>query len=270
MITEFQDGFITKTKLNELVGGINANSERLAELDVIVLTGNTTKTVGVGGDFATLNLAINWCKKVIPNGYKATLNILTGTIIQEYLNFSNVNLRFVEITSIDSTVTIDGNYLIPNLISTYAPFIYSVSSIVPKISFNNTLINEPATSNGVFAFLDKSEMELNYDLTLSGYILNIRLENHSKLTAPSVNILNGTQGVLLFNNSIANMQYSTISTTSTGVYSSWGSNANVVGSTSTATLGFHVSEGGFMEAHGTVGNLSKTENVLTSNGIIFK
>ena len=195
MITQFENGFITKSKLNELVDGINANSEGIVDIktksdNIIVLTGDITKTVGSGGDFATLNLAINWCKKVIPNGYKVKLNILTGTIIQEYLNFLNVDLGFVEITSVDTTVIIDGNYLIPNLILASAPFIYSVSSVVPKISFNNTLINEPATSNGVFAFLDKSEMELNYDLTLSGYILNIRLENHSKLTAPSVNILN--------------------------------------------------------------------------------
>ena len=32
MITEFQDGFITKTKLNELVGGINANGEDISGL----------------------------------------------------------------------------------------------------------------------------------------------------------------------------------------------------------------------------------------------
>ena len=270
MITEFQDGFITKTKLNELVGGINNNTERLAELDVIVLTVNTTKTVGSGGDFTTLNLAIDWCKKVIPNGYKVTISVIGGTIIQESLIFKNVDLRFVEIISVDSMVTIDGNYLVPNLILTYAPFIYSINSIIPKISFNNTLINEPATSYGVFALLDKSEMELNYDLSLSGYILNIRLENCSNLIAPSLNILNGDQGILLFKNSIANMVFSTISTTSTGIYSSWGSNANVIGSTSTATLGFHVSEGGFMEARGTVGNLSQTANTITANGIIFQ
>ena len=33
MITEFQDGFITKTKLNELVGGINANSEDIVDIN---------------------------------------------------------------------------------------------------------------------------------------------------------------------------------------------------------------------------------------------
>ena len=104
MITEFQDGFITKTKLNELVGGINNNTERLAELDVIVLTENVTKTVGSGGDFTTLNLAINWCKKVIPNGYKVTLQLMAGFVWSENISLDNVNLSNVEITSVDSVV----------------------------------------------------------------------------------------------------------------------------------------------------------------------
>ena len=43
MITQFENGFITKSKLNEMVDGINA-------LDIVVLTKNITKTVGIGGD----------------------------------------------------------------------------------------------------------------------------------------------------------------------------------------------------------------------------
>ena len=136
MITNFQDGFITKTKLNELVGGINANSEELEK--IVILTENITKTVGSGGDFATLNSAINWCKKIIPNGYKVIISIIGGTTIQESLIFKNVDLRFVEIISSDSSVvTVDGNYLTPNYILTFAPFIYSENSVFPKISFKS-------------------------------------------------------------------------------------------------------------------------------------
>ena len=81
MITQFENGFITKSKLNELVDGINANSGDIADIktksdNIIVLTGDITKTVGTLGDFATLNLAINWCKKVLPNGYKVTLQLV--------------------------------------------------------------------------------------------------------------------------------------------------------------------------------------------------
>ena len=106
MITEFQDGFITKTKLNELVGAINENSEDISglssdlsnliiEINAKVLTANVTKTVGSGGDFVTLTEALNWCKKLTPNGYKVTISVIGGTIIQESLIFKNVDLRFV-------------------------------------------------------------------------------------------------------------------------------------------------------------------------------
>ena len=58
MITQFESGFITKSKLNELVDGINA-------LDIVVLTEDITKTVGSGGDFATLSRAFEWCSRVV-------------------------------------------------------------------------------------------------------------------------------------------------------------------------------------------------------------
>ena len=58
MITEFQDGFITKAKLNELVGGINA-------LDG--MTANETIYVGVGQTYATLSSALDYAKNKKPN-----------------------------------------------------------------------------------------------------------------------------------------------------------------------------------------------------------
>jgi hypothetical protein len=55
MITRFQDGFITKSKLNEMVDGINANAEDISDLVLSInskiLIGNISKTVGIGGDF---------------------------------------------------------------------------------------------------------------------------------------------------------------------------------------------------------------------------
>ena len=96
MITQFENGFITKSKLNELVDGINA-------LDIVVLTEDITKTVGNGGDFTTLNLAINWCKKVMPNGHTVTLQLVAGFIMAEQILLENVNLGFVTISSIDAT-----------------------------------------------------------------------------------------------------------------------------------------------------------------------
>ena len=124
-ITQFENGFITKAKLNELVDGINANTDKLNEMidginansediveiktksdNIVVLTESVTKTVGSGGDFATLNLAINWCKKVIPNGYTVTLQLVAGFVMAEQILLKNMNLGFVTISSIDATVMV--------------------------------------------------------------------------------------------------------------------------------------------------------------------
>ena len=266
MITEFQDGFITKTKLNELVGGIN-------DINSKTLTANVTKTVGSGGDFTTLNLAIDWCKKVIPNGYKVTISVIGGTIIQESLIFKNVDLRFVEIISSDSSViTIDGNYLTPNYILTFAPFIYSKNSVVPKISFSSILINEPSTSNGSFAFITNgSTLELKQELSISDYPSAIRVEYGSSLIANSIIIYGGTSGVTATEGSRVTMWYSTILCTIYGIVSLQSSNINAIGCVcSNALNGFEVGEGGIISANTSTGTLSQTANTITASGIIFK
>ena len=90
MITQFENGFITKSKLNEMVDGINA-------LYIVVLTEDITKTVGVGGDFTTLTEALEWCKLLNNNGYIVTLKILTGYIFDTQISLSNIDLSFVDI-----------------------------------------------------------------------------------------------------------------------------------------------------------------------------
>ena len=111
MITQFENGFITKSKLNEMVDGINANSDSIAgvnlglsnlitEINAKVLTADITKTVGIGGDFVTLTEALNWCKTLIPNGFTLTLSLLVGYQI-EPLDYTNVNFGFVTLISSD-------------------------------------------------------------------------------------------------------------------------------------------------------------------------
>ena len=125
MITEFQDGFITKTKLNELVGGINA-------LDSIVLTADVTKTVGVGGDFTTITKAIDWCKTLIPMSFKVTITIKSGTILyDENIQLYNVDLSFV-------TINMENNEILQIQLSsdspTYKYFISAQDSVTPYLN----------------------------------------------------------------------------------------------------------------------------------------
>ena len=132
MITEFQDGFITKTKLNELVGGINANSEELVDINARILTADVTKTVGVGGDFTTLNLAIDWCKTLIPMSFKVTITIKSATIFyDENIQLYNVDLSFV-------TINMENNEILQIQLSSDSPsykyFVNAQDSVTPYLN----------------------------------------------------------------------------------------------------------------------------------------
>ena len=109
MITQFENGFITKSKLNEMVNGINANVADTTSINsilsnIVILNSNITKTVGVGGDFATLSQAFEWCSRVIPTKYKVTLQLLTGFKWSELVTINDVDFGFVILTSVDNTV----------------------------------------------------------------------------------------------------------------------------------------------------------------------
>ena len=271
MITEFQDGFITKTKLNELVGGINNNTERLAELDVIVLTENTTKTVGSGGDFTTLNLAIDWCKKVIPNGYNLAL-VITDSVIKEYLFIENCNLGFVEIASANgSTITIDGDYLTSIIINSVY-FIHGKNSIMPKISFNMTLINGSVTYNTEAVLVESnSKIIFGGNVSISNFIYGgVRAEDNSDVKFDVVNISGSKIGITALYNSRITCVASNISSTLKGIQSLWGSNVDAHFCTCSGATGFYVASGGFITANNSTGTLSQTANTITANGIIFK
>ena len=90
MITEFQDGFITKTKLNELVGRINT-------LDS--MTASETIYVGVGQTYVTLSSALDYAKNKKPNrDYKIEIIIKSGTIVSEQLIYENADFGHVIIS----------------------------------------------------------------------------------------------------------------------------------------------------------------------------
>lgn len=271
MITEFQDGFITKTKLNELVDGINDSTERLSELDIIVLTGNDIKYVGVGGDFTTLNSAINWCKRIIPNGYKLRL-VITDSILTEYLFIENCNLGFVEIVSAyDSTVTIDGNYL-TNVIINSVYFIHGKNSIMPKVSFNMTLINESSTYNAEAILVENnSKIIFGGNVSISNFIYGgVRVEDNSDAVFDVINISGSQLGITALYNSRVSCRVSNISSTLRGIQSLWGSNVDAYFCTCSGAIGFYVAGGGFITANNSTGTLSQTANTITANGIIFQ
>lgn len=252
MITEFQDGFITKTKLNELVGGINTNSEELVDINgilanIMILTENTTKTVGSGGDFATLTEAISWCKKVIPNGHEVNLSLLIGFIWTENIVIEDCNFGFVRISSIDSVVYLNT--------TDNTGAITGRRSIMPV--WDILLESTSGTRNGI-----------------SLYGSDMRIKNNK-------GVIGCFQTLILFDNSYVNSDgiisaYSNIGTSfgEIGIYSSEIGCAlkcnelNVVGGTYSGggiyTNGIKVRAGGEIKSYTTIRRFSGTGNINLS------
>lgn len=282
-ITQFQNGFITKNKLNELVDQINTNMVNISgnsddievnttKLALIeILTADTTKTVGSGGDFTTLNLALSWCKKVIPNGYNITLNILSGTTIQEYVYLENQDLSFVTISSVDTTVTIDGDYLTDND-GTFVSFIHGINSKMPIVNFNMTLINESSTYNSIAIYLEENSiMKFGDNITISNFVYEgVRLNYNSSIHFNVVTITGVLYGITAMHGSRVSCTSSTISGTTRGIQSLWGSTVDASDCACSGTTGFYVGSGGIINASSGTGVLSQTANTITSSGIIFQ
>lgn len=292
MITEFQDGFITKTKLNELVGGINA-------LDIIVLTADATKTVGVGGDFTTLNLAINWCKKVIPNGYKVTLQLMAGFVMAEQILLENLDLGFVTISSVDATVMVTSS-AISTVFIVERPIFGGINSIMPVIDVYFKLDNIASSNTisglnleGMLSYCKintgKGFEDLNSrpifswkgaKIKANGFIAKncragIKAANNGEILALSCNIntiYSNPTNVYAHNGAKINISSAVLSTV--GFINIKCENSEVISTYATCSGATYKDvvtiEGGVVKFNNSTGTLSQTANTITENGIIFK
>lgn len=159
MIAQFETNtFIKSARLNELVDGVNGLNE-----NIVVLTANTTKTVGAGGDFATLGLALDWCKKVLSNGFKVNLNILSGHLISEQIILENCDFRFLQIDSVDDTVYMNkaSMTVTPNFVENYSycPAFSLYKTNMGKIN-TKLRLNDTANPNNVLdMYMRDSQVE---------------------------------------------------------------------------------------------------------------
>ena len=302
-IAQFVNGLITKLKLNELVDGINANSTELDK--VILLSADVTKTVGTGGDFTTLNEAINWCKKVVPNGHIVALNLLSGFVMAEQILLENVDLGFVTISSIDTEVVVDKNSIsvIKGVsMALRKPVFYGYYSKLPNINtiFNMNGIVDDAYKDGVFieynSYIKINENKGFKNISGSGVRINV-----GSFASVRESILTARETVISvgFNSNVyAVLSKLTALSSSPVVSCSYSSQANVVLAELTANNAINglsvrnnsnadftsgivsgsvisswvsVEDGSFVTiSNDSTFSLSQTANTLTANGIIFK
>ena len=103
-----------------------------------VINTSVTYTVGTGGDYATLNSAIENVSLKYPqyklSGVRVTLQLLTGFVMQEQLIVDGKDLGWITITAVDATTTVDPAYITVSADGTYAVFAGINHATLPKIS----------------------------------------------------------------------------------------------------------------------------------------
>ena len=122
-----------------------------------VLTSAVTVTVGVSGDYSTINAALAGLTQQFPTyqstSARATINILSGTQLTEQVIVDGIDLSWITITSVDATVT--ENIAVLNSISAthsgvYSPFFCAVNG--GKFPIIDIKISTSRSSGSVVAF----------------------------------------------------------------------------------------------------------------------
>ena len=201
MITQFENGFITKSKLNELVDGINANTDNM-----IGMTANEIIYVGNGQMYITLSSALDYAKNRKPNrDYKIEIIIKSGTIISKQLIYENADFGHVILSSEDTEVNIDVSGFTIAKFGAYKPFFYLNNGNYPLINTifkgNDLFENSSAKYKSIGFVLNNSYLKINDSKGVYNFGYGIQC-SMSKLIALDCNIKNIICGVRANNSHI--------------------------------------------------------------------
>lgn len=231
-----------------------------ANFNSIVST-SETKTIGSGGDFATLTEALTYYAKKYPafanGGTTVTLKILSGTTISEQIFISDIDFSWIKITSDDTTVTISRAAMTQSVEDVYggqAPSVYPFISVrrgkAPIIATN--LAFDSSGSLGSTCILHAME---------GGYI---KVENNKTLTG-------GYYGIVAEDDATIDVSYCTLTGQTTCASIARGAKANLIQSTFSYTnYAIIVNAGAIVQANGTTGTVNIDTNTVTDQGIIFR
>jgi len=245
------------------------------------LTNNIVVTVGNGGDFNTINAALEslvslYYPKYISGGDypTVTITLLPEFVMNEQVLVQSLDLSWITINGIDDETEINRSALTKAFAGGYPAF-GAINGCLPVIG---QLFNMNTSGTGT-------------------YRDGISLRNNSHVTVASgCGIKNaGGRGIFANMNSSASVEAANFSGAgSTGCTASCstidaryvnasGSKRDGIGASeggivyaeeadaSSATeYGFRVWHGGIIVAHGASGTLSESKNTLTVHGIIFK
>jgi hypothetical protein len=270
-----------------------------------ILTGNINITLG--STYPTLSFALNYCKTLVPRGFKATIYLWNGFVLNEQIFLENCDLSFVEIVSqaYEYQVNFSTTALVTSIIADDGS-----ESIYPAFSFINAKspsmkirlrcdTSSPANSVGIFAKGAKTTVKLDYgtDPAHAGGVFdfarNIYAIDLARVYAYKVEVVNSsTYGVQASRGAYINVDgavfggsmaiglcadrggwVSAIGANLTGCTNACSANAggDVDMTSSTGGKPISCTNGSLVHAYGTTGSINLTAiNKIYQGGIIFR
>jgi hypothetical protein len=223
-----------------------------------------TVTVGTGGDYPTINAALEYLSKLQPvydsAGITATINLLTGFTMAEQVLVRGLDLGWITITGADAETTITNTALTADFTTadygfdSYPAFGVSKGGVLPRIDqlFRFDVANTYGNKHGIMAVGAGSSADV--------------------LAGAGVNDA-GTNGISAYRGSTINADGANASGAGTnGIDASRGSTINADGAVASGagTYGIDASRGSTVNAVGATGTLAQATNTVTNGGIIFQ
>ena len=214
------------------------------------ITTNITVTVGSGGQFSTINQALEYLTKIYPtyksSGVTATINLLAGFVMAEQVLVRGLNLGWITITGADAETNITHTALTTSFNGTnYPVFGVDKGGTSPVIGqlFRFNIEKVGGAKHGLMAFGAGSSANVLYDKGFIGAGAHgIYALNGSTINANSANCSNaGSSGIYALNGSTINANSANCSNAGAhGIASSTASTINANSANCSNAVGYGI------------------------------
>ena len=166
--------------------------------DNLPLIADVTVTVGGGGDYATINDALEALTRKYPtykaNGHTAEISLLSGFVMAEQVFVVGVDLGWIEITSVDAEVTIQRSALTQEFRAGRYPAFGARRATLPYVRcIFNMDTSGTATNRDGFGLWELSKLNINQSGGVQGGIKNAATKG---VWLSQASILNADRGVI--------------------------------------------------------------------------
>ena len=268
-----------------------------------LITQNTLVTVGAGGDYPTINAALEYLSQFSPvfksSGIKAEVRLLAGFVMAEQVMLRGVDLGWISITGADNETSIDRSALLQSVEARWPAFCGIENAVLPAIGqlFLMSSSGESDYRDGIYLTGSSRSLVLPGCGIKAAGSIGANVNAGSFLTAIGSDFQNaGYAGILAERGSVVSASGSNVS--GNGFYglraiggsrvdahslSATGSLGYGIGSQSGALVnadsgnftgarnkGIEVWRGGFVSAYGATGTLSQVANTPAGHGLILQ